>query len=50
MKKDNYRVIFIDFEQIELWAGSQKQAEILAQAERIKAGKIYEVNSVEVIS
>lgn len=45
MKQELFIIIFTDGEQIEELAWSLEEAEILAQAERIKQGKSYAVKS-----
>ena len=45
MKKELFIIIFADGEQIKEMAFSLEEAEILAQAERIKQGKSYTVKS-----
>jgi hypothetical protein len=46
MKKNRYVVTFIDATSLEVWAFTADQAKILAQAERINAGREYAVRDV----
>lgn len=45
MKEETFIIIFADGEQIKEKAFSLEEAKILAQAERIKQGKSYQVKS-----
>lgn len=47
MKKRMFKVSFKKGDPVEVYAFSKSQAKILAQAERIKQGKFYDVISIE---
>jgi len=49
MYTSKYRVVFRDYTEIIVDAGTEQQATILAQAERIKQGKFFDVRFIEFV-
>lgn len=49
MKKKMFKVSFKKGDPVEVYTFTKSQAKILAQAERIKDGKFYDVVSIEEI-
>ena len=47
MRKEIYHVFFVDGTSCEEWAFNAEQAKIVAQADRIKKGQNYEVETVK---